>query len=196
MCGPNIQLALVGGTAFLLLACSGPHGKLPMPAENCSDAMSKFLSKELTTWTGLPTTCALAALSGLEVGDEATHTVLGEAALPTVYRRARAASYSETITIWLRDNEIVRISVRLPELPDPPGLLRALGTPDAKLDAWSAMTPTLVHQAEWGYPRRGLALVLSSDKRNVLELVVYASASTEDYRRTLRFVDAPRERPE
>jgi hypothetical protein len=195
MCSPLIRLALASIT-ISVLACSAPHGKLPMTVDSCSDAMSKFLSKDLTTWTGLPATCTLAALSGLEVGDDETQTVLGEAAEPAVYRRARASSYSEAITLWLRDGKIVRISVRLPELPDPPGLLHALGAPDAKLDAWSAITPTLVREAEWVYPRRGIALVLSSDKRNVLELVTYAPTSIDEYRKRLRFSEPPRERPE
>jgi hypothetical protein len=193
MYGPIARLMLVSITAYLFLACSGPHGRLPMPVDSCSDAVSKFLSKDLTRWTGLPATCTLAGLSGLEVGNEETHAVLGEDAVPAVYRRARAASYSETITIWLRDDKIVGMSVRLPELPDPPGLLRALGAPDAKLDAWSAITPTLVHEAEWVYPQRGLALVLSSDKRNVMELVLYVPSSVEQYRKTLRFWEPVRE---
>lgn len=192
---PLVRLALAAIT-ISVLACSGPHGKLPMPVDSCSDAVSKFLAKDMTTWTGLPATCTLAALSGLEVGDDETQAALGEAAEPAAYRRARASSYSETITIWLRDGKIVRISVRLPELPDPAGLLRALGTPEAKLDAWSAITPTLVHEAEWVYPRRGIALVLSSDKRNVLEMVTYAPTSIEEYRKRLRFFEPPRERPE
>lgn len=195
MCGPLVRLALVSIT-ISLLACSSPHGKLPMPIDSCSDAISKFLAKDLTTWTGLPPTCTLAALSGLDVGDDETQTVLGEAAAPASYRRARASSYSEAITLWLRDGNIVRISVRLPELSDPPGLLRALGAPGAKLDAWSAITPTLVHEAEWVYPRRGIALVLSSDHRNVLELVTYSPTSIDEYRKRLRFFEPPRERPE
>lgn len=194
MYGPLTRLALIGISAHFLLVCSGPHGRLPMP-DSCSDAVSKFLSKNLITWTGLPATCTLAALSGLEVGDEETHTVLGEGAVPAVYRRARAASYSEGIAVWLRDGQIVRISVRLPELPDPPGLLRALGTPDAKLDTWSAVTPMLLHEAEWVYPQRGVALVLSSDKCNVLELIVYVPTSIEGYRKRLRFFESPREHP-
>ena len=167
-----------------------------MSADSCSDAVSKFLAKDLATWTGLPATCTLSALSGLEVGDDETQTVLGEAAEPATYRRARASAYSEAITIWLRAGKIVRISVRLPELPDPPELLRALGAPEAKLDAWSAITPTLIHEAEWVYPHRGIALVLSSDKRNVLELVTYAPTSIDEYRKKLRFFEPPRERPE
>jgi hypothetical protein len=192
---PLVQLVLASIT-ISVLACSGPHGKLPMPVDSCSDAVSKFLAKDMTAWTGLPATCTLATLSGLEVGDDETQTVLGEAAEPAVYRRARASSYSEAITLWLRDGKIVRISVRLPELPDSPGLLRVLGPPEAKLDAWSAITPTLVHEAEWVYPRRGIALVLSSDKRNVLELVTYAPTSIEEYRKRLRFFEPPRELPE
>src|SRR6185436_1823261 len=111
MYGPLTRLALIGIFAHLCLVCSGPHGRIAMPVDSCSDAVSKFLSKDLTTWTGLPATCTLAALSRIDVGDDETHTVLGEDAVPAIYRRARAAPYSESITVWLRDDQIIRISV-------------------------------------------------------------------------------------
>jgi hypothetical protein len=196
MRAPVARLIPVIAITIAFLTCNGSHGKFPMPDDSCSDALSKLLAKDLSTWSGLPTTCTLAALSGLEIGDDETQATLGEEAVPTVYRRARAAAYSETLTVWLRGDKIVRIAVRLPVLPDPPGLLRALGAPDAKLDAWSAITPKLVREAEWVYPRQGIALVMSSDNRNVLELVVYAPTSTEQYRKELRFFEEPREHPE
>ena len=167
-----------------------------MPVDSCSAAVRKFLAKDLTTWTGLPATCTLTSFAGLEVGEDEPQTVLGEAAEPAVYRRARAGSYSELLTIWLRDSKIVQMSVRLPKLPEVPELLRTLGTPDARLDTRSAIMPTLVHEAEWVYPERGLALVVSSDRCNVLDLVAFVPTSTEQYRKRLRFSAAPRERPE
>jgi hypothetical protein len=164
-----------------------------MPTDACRDAISQLLKKDLASWHGLPPHCALDALAALEFGEEETSAVLGEARAPATYRRARAAGYAETWTIWLRGEMLVRISVRLPALPDVPGLQRALGAPEAKLDAWRATVAERSPEAEWVWPARGLALVMSSDRSNVMELVAFPPTTLDDYRAQLRFDDAPRE---
>jgi len=76
-----------------------------------TDALQKLLSQDLTTWTGVPATCTLASLVRVEVE----------------IRRARATSYAEPLTVWLRDHTMDRISVRRPDLPEVPELICALG---------------------------------------------------------------------
>lgn len=119
--------------------------------------------------------------------------MLGDESLVATYRRAKADAYAEPIKVYLRGDTIVRISIPLPELSDPAGLLAKLGAPDAKLDAWFATTPTVHHEAEWVYAQRGLALVLSSNRQNVMELIVYPSTTAERYRKQLRYFEVPRE---
>jgi hypothetical protein len=164
-----------------------------MPTDACHDAISQLLKKELASWHGLPPHCALDALAALELGEDETSAVLGEARAPATFRRARAASYGETWTIWLRGGNLVRISVRLPALSDVPGLTRALGAPEGRLDAWRATVAERSPEAEWVWPARGLALVMSTDRSNVMELVVFSPTTLEEYRARLRFDDAPRE---
>jgi len=121
--------------------------------------------------------------------------VLGEGKSEAVYRRARTTAYSESLTVWLRDGVVVRISVALPALPDVPGLLHALGPPDAKLDAWRATVPVRSPESEWVWAARGLALVLSTDRSNVMQLIVYPPTTLETYRARIRFDEGPREQP-
>lgn len=166
-----------------------------MSTDPCRDAVSQLLAKDFSTWRGLPPHCTLAALAPLELGSDETVTVLGEAKAQAVYRRARATAYAEALTIWLRGGAVARISVELPALPDVPVLLHALGPPDAKLDAWRATVPVRSPESEWVWPARGLALVLSTDRSNVMQLVVYPPTTVETYRAQLRFDEAPREQP-
>jgi hypothetical protein len=85
--------------------------------------------------------------------------------------------------------------VELPALADVPALLHALGTPDTKLDAWRATVPIRSPESEWVWAARGLTLALSSDRSNVMQLVVYPPMTVETYRAQIRFDEAPRERP-
>jgi len=166
-----------------------------MSTDPCRDAVNQLLAKELSTWRGLPPHCTLAALARLELGSDETATVLGEENLQVVYRRARTTAFSESLTIWLRDSAVVRISVELPALQDVPGLLHALGPPDAKLDAWRATVPVRSPESEWVWAARGLALVLSTDRSNVMQLIVYPPTTLETYRARIRFDEGPREQP-
>ena len=166
-----------------------------MSTDPCRDAVNQFLAKDFSTWRGLPPHCTLAALGQLELGSDETATVLGEEKLQVVYRRARTTAFSESLTIWLRDGAVVRISVELPALQDVPALLHALGPPDAKLDAWRATVPVRSPESEWVWAARGLALVLSTDRSNVMQLIVYPPTTVETYRAQIRFDEAPREQP-
>ena len=166
-----------------------------MSTDPCRDAVNQLLAKDFSTWRGLPPHCTLAALAPLELGSDETVTVLGEGKAQAVYRRARATAYAEALTIWLRGGTVARISVELPALPDVPALLHALGPPDAKLDAWRATVPVRSPESEWVWAARGLALVLSTDRSNVMQLVVYPPTTVETYRAQLRFDETPREQP-
>jgi hypothetical protein len=190
------RIALILATATVAVACtSHPAGKRVMSTNPCRDAVNQLLAKDFSTWRGLPPHCTLAGLAPLELGSDETVAVLGEGKAQAVYRRARATAYAEPLTIWLRDGAVVRISVELPSLPDVPGLLHKLGVPDAKLDAWRATVPVRSPEAEWVWAMRGLALVLSSDRSNVMQLVVYPPMAVETYRAEIRFDEAPREQP-
>jgi hypothetical protein len=166
-----------------------------MSTDPCRDAVNQFLAKDFSTWRGLPSHCTLAALARLELGSGETATVLGEGKLQVVYRRARITAFSEPLTIWLRDGAVVRISVALPALHDVPALLHALGAPDAKLDAWRATVPVRAPESEWVWAARGLALVLSTDRAHVMQLIVYPPTTVERYRGQIRFDEPPREQP-
>jgi hypothetical protein len=188
------SLALFAIAAVVATACtSHSAGERVMPTDPCHDALSQFLAKDLSTWRGLPH-CTLAGLAPLELGSDETVTVLGEAKAQVVYRRARTTTYAEVLTVWLRAGAVVRISVELPALPDVPGLLQALGPPDAKLDAWRATVAVRSPESEWVWAARGLALVLSSDRSNVLQLIVYPPMVLDTYRAQVRFDEPPRER--
>jgi hypothetical protein len=168
-----------------------------MPVDRCHDAMNLLLAKDLGRWTGLPSDCTLMSLRALaprfELGEDEWQATLGEETHAASYRKAKVNGYVETFKIWLRDGAIARLSVELPELPDPPRLLETLGAPDAKLDTWLATSPTVRPQGEWVWATRGLALVLSSNQQNVMELILFPSTTVEHYRANLRYSEPPRE---
>jgi hypothetical protein len=187
---------LFAAAAGIAVACTNhPAGERAMSTDPCRDAVNQFLAKDFSTWRGVPPHCTLAALAPVELGSDETVTVIGEGKAQAVYRRAQAAAYAEPLTIWLRGGTVARISVELPALPDVPALLHALGPPDAKLDAWRATVPVRSPESEWVWAARGLALVLSTDRSNVRQLVVYPPTTVETYRAQIRFDEAPREQP-
>jgi hypothetical protein len=181
---------------ILVVAACGtrPHkGEGAMPSDVCHDVLNKLLAKDLVTWTGLPATCTLASLTGVEIGTDEQQALLGDDRVTTAYRNARAPAFRETLKVWLRDGKITRISVKLPDLADPPALLAKLGPPEAKLDAWFATTPDVNQEGEWVYAKRGLALVMSTNRQNIMELIVYPPTTPDAYRKQLRYSERPRE---
>lgn len=187
-----IRAALV--VLLVAAACSSPPKRPPtMSTDSCAAAIDTLLAKDFTHWTGLPATCTLAALGSFELGDDEAHDVLGSDGISTVYRRAKAAAYAEVMKVWVRDGVIVRIGIPLPDLADPRALVRTLGEPDGKLDTYFQTTPTIHKQGEWVYARRGLALRLSFDRAVVMELIVFAPTTLDDYVRRLRYAEPPRE---
>lgn len=181
---------------ILVVAACGtrPHkGEGAMPSDICHDVLNKLLAKDLVTWTGLPATCTLAALTGAEISTDEQQALLGDDRVTTGYRNARAPAFRETLKVWLRDGKITRISVKLPDLADPPALLATLGPPEAKLDAWFATTPDVNQEGEWVYATRGIALVMSTNRQNIMELIVYPPTTPDAYRKQLRYSEQPRE---
>jgi hypothetical protein len=179
--------------AFAIACTSPPKGAPIMPTDTCDDAVDKLLAKDIAQWRGLPDNCNLAALKNVEIGTDESRGLLGSDGINTYYRRVKAPAYAEVMKVWLRDETIVRISVPLPELADPRALVRSLGEPDAKLDTYFQTTPTVHKQGEWVYAHRGLALVLSFDRAVVMELIVFAPTTLDDYVKRLRFSEQPRE---
>lgn len=163
-----------------------------MHTDSCQDAIAKLMAKDLAAWNGLPPSCTLEMLSA-ELGSDEDVVVIGEDGLEATLRRAKASAYDEVMKVYLRGGAIVAISIALPALPDPPGLLAKLGAPEAKLDAWMRTTPTVSREAEWVYARRGLALVMSTNRQNVMELVVFGRTTVDEYKQQLRYVERPRE---
>lgn len=164
-----------------------------MHTDSCQDAIAKLMAKDLAAWTGFPPGCTIEMLAA-ELGTDEDVVVLGEDGIEATLRRAKAAAYDEVMRVYLRGGTIAAISIALPALPDPPALLAKLGAPEAKLDAWMRTTPTISREAEWVYASRGLALVLSSNRQNVMELVVFARTTVDEYRQQLRYTEPPRER--
>jgi hypothetical protein len=165
-----------------------------MKDDTCQEAIAKLMAKDLAAWNGLPASCTIETLAPAELGEDEDTVTLGDDGVEAIARRAKATAYSEVMKVYLRDGAIARISIELPELPDPPALLAKLGAPEAKLDAWAKTTPTIKREAEWVYASRGLALVLSGNQQNVMELVVFPRTTVDHYRQALRYVEAPRER--
>lgn len=175
-----------------VFACSSPKKAPTMSTQPCAAALDTLLAKDLASWTGLPK-CTLADFKKLEVGDDESRGLLGTDGINTYFRRAKAPAYAETMKLWVRDGDVVRISIPLPELPDPRALLRTLKEPDGKLDTYFATSPTVHKQGEWVYASRGLALVLSFDRAVVMELVVFPATTLDDYVKRLRYAEPPRE---
>lgn len=167
-----------------------------MQTDTCEAALDKLVAKDFAHWTGLPATCTLAALARYEVGQQESRALLGTERITTYYRRAKAPAFTEVMKVWLRDDKIAQISIALPDLGDARALVRTLGAPDGKLDAYYGTTPQLSKEAEWVYAQRGLALVLSFDRAVATEVIVFAPTTLDDYVKRLRYHEAPRELPE
>ena len=102
-------------------------------------------------------------------------------------------AYTEPVRVCYRDDTVVRISTQFPALVEPRALLDTLGQPAATLDYYFSSMPVLNKQGEWVYADRGLTLLLSSDKDNVVEVMVYPPTTMERYKKELYYLETPRE---
>jgi hypothetical protein len=177
---------------------AGPasRSKDAMPRDTCQEAIDQFLRKDFATWRGLPRECDLERISTvLTLGEGTRRLDLGREHRPSQVRVARVDGYEEPLEVCHRDGQIAKISVRFPKLGDVAAALAGLGEPDAKLGYYYSSVPVLHEDGEWVYASKGITLFMSSDKRNVVALSVYAPTTVAAYERELHYVEAPREHP-
>lgn len=165
-------------------------------SSSCDSTLDSFLRKELATLPALPRNCTLDAMGArLELGTVDRRGFLGQDAREATYRDALAAGYDEGIRVWHRDGTVLVLAADLPGLPDVPGLLAALGEPEARLDFYPRTSPMLRERGIWVYGRRGLALFMSGDHQNVIRVEVFPPMPAAEYRRDLFHTEPPREAP-
>jgi hypothetical protein len=162
----------------------------------CDATLDSFLRKDLEALPGLPSSCTLDALGArLQLGSVDRRGFLGEETREAVYRGALAAGYDEGVQIWHRDGTVLKLAADLPQLHDVPALLAALGEPEARLDFYPSTLPKLRERGAWIYGKRGIALFLSGDSKNVIRVEVFSPMPASDYQRELFRTEPPREVP-
>jgi hypothetical protein len=150
-------------------------------------ALRALACRDFLDWRGLAPETSLADVAAVfPIEDDwrgAGH--LGEEGQEVSWLSAEAEGYPQGIRIWLDQDRVVLIDGESPELSAGlPALLQAIGTPEARLDAYLGML--LIPESEEVYPGRGLTLHINPENGILLRLLAYAPTTLEDYRRRLR----------
>jgi hypothetical protein len=149
-------------------------------------ALRAFAGRDFRDWRGLaPNTSLTDVAAVLEVDDWSGAGSLGSERREATWVNAAVEGFEHAVRVWLDENLVLLLDAESPtlatELPD---LLRALGTPEAKLDSYLGTFP--IPESEWVYPGRGLTLYVNPANGILLRLVVFAPTTLEVYRQHLR----------
>jgi hypothetical protein len=148
----------------------------------CRQAWDAIGSRDFRAWTGLPEGCGYTALDAVfpRVADAYGQGTLGRRNQSATYRMHAVEGPPYGARVWFRGDRIVLVELEFPALPHPSrDLLRALGEPEARLDAHVDIMP--VPAGAWVYAARGITLFLDVGFTEVMRVVLYHPCTAEEY---------------
>jgi hypothetical protein len=195
-------IARAGGlliTALLIAACPerpavpSSHGGSNVTTTPCQSALAPLVRRELASLRGFPAGCApddVAVVLG--PSGSPSRGRLGDPARDVELRFYHVDGWKQEIRGWYERGRLVLVDV---DRPDPSegwrAFVQSLGDPDGRLDyAWRIHT---LHDAEWIYASRGLAVVVKPDPGLILRLALFTPTTLDKYAHDLRFISEYRE---
>jgi hypothetical protein len=157
------------------------------PHSNAQAALRAFARRDFHDWRGLAPNTSLGETAAIfEVDDDWRGVAkLGSDRREATWVSAQVEGYEKAVRVWLDEALVLLIDAESPTLlTGLPMLLRAIGTPEAKLDSYLGTFP--LPESEWVYPGRGLTLYVNPENGILLRLAVFAPATLDVYRRRLR----------
>ncbi|MBW4612992.1 MAG: hypothetical protein KME21_06855 [Desmonostoc vinosum HA7617-LM4] len=189
---PNWIFLITISMVLLFIYCgnsfSASYMNIHNPNYSCQEALTLFANKDFSKWQGIPSQCQTNDVFSLykPINEESVTGKLGSEYTPTFYKACRVENYDEPVKVWFKENAIVKIEVKYPQLSAQQyqAIVKALGEPTEKLDYY--FSNFLISQGNWVYAEQGISLFLNTDGTNLIKLSVYYPTSMDDYKKRIR----------
>jgi hypothetical protein len=168
----------------------------------CVAALHLLVWPHLERWKGLPDDCKLSDVGAVfHLPPDAWWGggEIGEDLRLRAWVDASGDAFPAAIQVWHDGDRAWREGDRVILLETPlegsradlASLLRRLGRPAAKLDAFFGI---FMPGSEWVYPALGLTLYVNPETQRPLRVAVYRPTTLADYRKRLRPITRPKSR--
>lgn len=183
----TIIVALFISITMLLWNCGSTSMNMKTTL-TCQEALNLFANKEFEQWHGLPSECESSDIFSVfpPLVEDVAVGKLGSEYLPTFYKVCVVENYDEPVKVWFKDNAIVKIEAKYPQLStdESQAIAKALGQPTAKLDYYFDIM--MIPNGEWVYAERGISLFFNADGTSLVNLSVFYPTSLDNYPRNIR----------
>jgi len=164
--------------------------------ERCRVPLSRFLSRELSDWRGLPSHCRerdLEALFPLRPGEGATR--LGVDLVSYRFRVLEWPGLLEPVHLLFASDilRMLRTGLWSTDRSECDRLLGELGQPDSRVDL--AFGVTWIPDGDWVYASRGLTLSVIPDTGLIAGVEAYPPGTLQSYLRSFHNTSPAREFP-
>ena len=160
----------------------------------CEIALEQFSEKEFLEWTGLPN-CSPQEILAFFKQDTSTQESpshwRGKSFAKASFRHFELEGYALGLDLWFRGNQVICLEGEIPQLDNSEELLKAFGEPAAKLPYYFDVA--LYPEHEFVYPQLGIALFLSDNQQEILQIEVFQPQSLAEYKENVYYYEAPRE---